>query len=81
MFSVKEAEGIQAEQGMQLAMTAYNQLGKGGTKNRSWYGFSNRVEWCAILVSLCAVQCGLVDACTGNIRKDILGYGMPNFAY
>ncbi len=62
LFGAKEADGIWAEQGMQLAMTAYNELGNGGTKYWSWYGFPNRVEWCAIFVSWCGAQCGFVDA-------------------
>lgn len=51
------------EQGMALAYTAYNELGNdGGQKYWSWYGFSRRVEWCAIFVSWCANQNGYIDA-------------------
>ncbi len=28
----------------------------------SWYGFSHRVDWCAIFVSWCANECGYIDA-------------------
>ena len=42
---------------------AETQLGNiGGEPYWSWYGFSERVEWCAIFVSWCAEQCGLLDA-------------------
>ena len=42
---------------------AESQLGNiGGEPYWSWYGFSERVEWCAIFVSWCAEQCGFIDA-------------------
>lgn len=28
----------------------------------SWYGFSERVDWCACFVSWCANECGYIDA-------------------
>ena len=62
LYGAKELDGMWTEQGMKLAMTAYDELGNGGTKYWSWYGFPNRVEWCAIFVSWCGAQCGFVDA-------------------
>ena len=34
----------------------------GGESYWSWYGFTNRVEWCACFVSWVADQCGYIDA-------------------
>ena len=34
----------------------------GGQPFWSWYGFSNRVEWCACFVSFCANECGYIEA-------------------
>ena len=33
---------------------------QGGKKFWSWFGFNNRVEWCACYVSWCADQCGYI---------------------
>ncbi len=45
-----------------LVVVAQSQVGNvGGAPYWSWYGFSSRVEWCAIFVSWCADQCGLID--------------------
>ena len=42
-----------------MQMVAYSQIGNiGGVPYWSWYGYSNRVEWCACFVSWCANQCG-----------------------
>lgn len=39
----------------------YEQLGNaGGEKFWRWYGFNERVEWCAIFVSWCANECGYI---------------------
>lgn len=47
---------------------ACSQLGNvGGQIYWSWYGFSNRVSWCACFVSWCANQCGYIDS--GMIPK------------
>jgi len=47
---------------------ALSQVGNvGGQKYWQWYGFQNRVEWCAIFVSWCAEQCGYIDS--GRIPK------------
>ncbi len=46
-----------------LVAVAQSQVGNvGGQPYWSWYGFSSRVEWCAIFVSWCAEQCGLLDS-------------------
>ena len=39
----------------------------GGEPYWSWYGFDNRVSWCACFVSWCADQCGLIE--NGRIPK------------
>ena len=39
----------------------------GGKKFWSWYGFGERVEWCACFVSWCADQCGYIK--TGVMPK------------
>ncbi len=45
-----------------LVDVAMEQIGsKGGDKFWTWFGFSERVEWCAIFVSWCADQCGFID--------------------
>ena len=45
-----------------LVAVAQSQVGNvGGAPYWSWYGFPSRVEWCAIFVSWCAEQCGLLD--------------------
>ena len=41
-----------------LAQTALAQEGNSGELYWSWYGFKNRVSWCACFVSWCAEQCG-----------------------
>lgn len=46
-----------------MVAIAQSQIGQtGGQPYWSWYGFSSRVEWCAIFVSWCAEQCGYIDA-------------------
>lgn len=45
-----------------LVAVAQSQVGNvGGAPYWSWYGFNSRVEWCAIFVSWCAEQCGLLE--------------------
>jgi len=34
----------------------------GGDKFWKWYGFSSRVDWCAIFCSWCADQCGYIES-------------------
>ena len=46
----------------QIVSVAMAQMGNdGGQKFWSWYGFSQREEWCACFVSWCADQCGLIE--------------------
>ena len=49
---------------MQVALT---QEGNSGDIYWSWYGFDNRVEWCACFVSWCAEHCGYLES--GAIPK------------
>lgn len=52
----------------QIVAVAASQIGNvGGQPYWSWYGFSERVEWCACFVSWCANECGYID--TGIIPK------------
>lgn len=47
----------------EIVAVALSQVGNvGGQPYWSWYGFSYRVDWCAIFVSWCADQCGYIDA-------------------
>ena len=47
----------------EIVAVALSQVGNvGGQPYWSWYGFSHRVDWCAIFVSWCANQCGYIDA-------------------
>ena len=67
------------EQGMRLALTAYNELGNyGGDQYISWFGFSEHVNWCAIFVSWCGNQCGYLDAgimpMSANVEHPHNGY-------
>jgi hypothetical protein len=42
---------------------ADTQIGNiGGEPYWNWYGFSERVEWCACFVSWCAEMCGYIEA-------------------
>ena len=46
-----------------IVAVAEDEVGnEGGEKFWKWYGFEERVEWCAIFVSWCAEQCGYLDA-------------------
>lgn len=46
-----------------IVEVARSQIGNvGGEPYWSWYGFTERVEWCACFVSWCANQCGYIDA-------------------
>ena len=55
----------------EIVAVAASQIGNvGGEKYWSWYGFSERVEWCACFVSWCANECGYIE-------KDLL----PQFSY
>ena len=47
----------------QIVSVALSQVGNvGGAPYWSWYGFENRVEWCACFVSWCANECGYIDS-------------------
>ena len=46
-----------------IVEVARSQIGNvGGEPYWSWYGFTERVEWCACFVSWCADKCGYIDA-------------------
>lgn len=46
----------------QIVAVALSQVGNvGGRPYWSWYGFSERVEWCACFVSWCANECGYIE--------------------
>ena len=46
-----------------IVEVAASQIGNvGGEPYWSWYGFPERVEWCACFVSWCANQCGYIEA-------------------
>jgi len=46
-----------------IVEVAASQIGNvGGEPYWCWYGYTERVEWCACFVSWCANQCGYVDA-------------------
>lgn len=46
-----------------ISDVARTQIGNlNGTPYWSWYGFDNRVEWCACFVSWCADQCGYIES-------------------
>ena len=57
------AEGNQAI--VEIALTQVGNVG--GEPYWSWWGLSERAEWCAMFVSWCANQAGLIDA--GAIPK------------
>lgn len=47
----------------EIVVVALSQLGNvGGQPYWSWYGFENRVDWCACFISWCANECGYLDA-------------------
>ncbi|MBQ3612064.1 MAG: CHAP domain-containing protein [Firmicutes bacterium] len=46
-----------------IVTVAESQVGnEGGETFWRWYGFQERVDWCAIFVSWCGEQCGYLDA-------------------
>lgn len=52
----------------EIVSVALSQVGNvGGQPYWSWYGFNERVEWCACFVSWCANECGYIDS--GVISK------------
>jgi hypothetical protein len=49
--------------GADILEVAISQIGNvGGEIYWSWYGFNERVEWCACFVSWCANECGYIAA-------------------
>jgi len=62
-----------------IISVAKAQLGqKGGQPYWSWYGFNDRVAWCACFVSWCANQCGLIE--NGQIpRYSVCDNGIAYF--
>ena len=45
-----------------IVTVALSQVGNvGGEPYWSWYGFKERVEWCACFVSFCANECGYIE--------------------
>ena len=50
-----------------IVRVALSQEGKGGETYWRWYGFNQRVSWCACYVSWCAEQCGYLES--GAIPK------------
>lgn len=45
-----------------LAAAALREVGNvGGQPYWSWYGFKDRVDWCACFVSFCADKCGYIE--------------------
>ena len=55
-------ERLAGEGSTAIVMIASSQLGKeGGEEYWRWYGFSSHVDWCAIFVSWCADQAGLLE--------------------
>lgn len=51
-----------------MVMIAASQIGnEGGELYWRWYGFSAHVDWCAVFVSWCADQAGLID--NGSMPK------------
>ena len=62
-----------------IVEVASQQVGNvGGRPYWSWYGFYDRVEWCACFVSWCANKCGYIK--DGIIPKfAVVGHGMSWF--
>ncbi len=51
-----------------IVAIAESQIGnKGGRPYWSWYGFNNRVDWCACFVSWCADKAGYLE--TGQLPR------------
>lgn len=59
---------LTGEGSMDMVMVAASQIGnEGGEIYWRWYGFSSHVDWCAVFVSWCADQAGLLD--NGSMPK------------
>ncbi len=56
-------EGFEGIGDAGIVEVAASQIGNvGGEPYWSWYGFNDRVEWCACFVSWCAHKCGYIEA-------------------
>ena len=54
--------GIEGQSDDMIVAVAQSQIGNvGGEPYWSWYGFSERVDWCACFVSWCANECGYIE--------------------
>ena len=54
--------GIAGQSDDIIVAVAQSQIGNvGGEPYWSWYGFSERVDWCACFVSWCANECGYIE--------------------
>ena len=54
--------GIAGQSDDMIVAVAQSQIGNvGGDPYWSWYGFSERVDWCACFVSWCANECGYIE--------------------
>lgn len=61
----KEPTGDASVDSGNIVLVAKSQLGNvGGEPYWKWYGFENRVEWCACFVSWCAEQCNYIESNT-----------------
>ena len=66
--------------GSDMVTCAESQLGvEGGEPYWSWYGFNERVEWCACFVSWVADQCGLLEGNSNEgTKSDIEDQALTN---
>lgn len=65
---VRPEESARESRRSRLVQVARQEIGNtGGEKYWRWYGFSERVEWCACFVSWCADQCGYIE--DGTLQK------------
>ena len=54
--------GIAGQSDDMIVVVAQSQIGNvGGEPYWSWYGCSERVDWCACFVSWCANECGYIE--------------------
>lgn len=54
--------GIAGQSDDMIVAVAQSQIGNvGGEPYWSWYGFNERVDWCACFVSWCANECGYIE--------------------
>ena len=54
--------GIAGQSDDMIIAVAQSQIGNvGGKPYWSWYGFSERVDWCACFISWCANECGYIE--------------------